>query len=277
MNQPLRTNPVYRLQPLCRLATMAACLLLASGCSVCQQARRTMLDEPAQYSSKKDREQTLTTYRMWAEAVWRQEQVACSPSSASTEYGLGFRDGFVDYVYAGGTGEPPPVPPRMFWNVAWRTPEGHAAANEWFAGYRHGARVARDGGYRRQAVVPSTLLSHAAPGLPPADVMYMAPPLIGPEDLGPPPEPTGAELEAPAPQDIIPEPTLPTPAESADELPAPAPAELDRRAAAFSSALRSAAHRGGVRFVTPASGDADAARHHRVSGADQSSTLDVRP
>src|SRR5688500_7470219 len=74
---------------------------------------------------------------------------------------MGFRDGFVDFVYLGGTGEPPPVPPRQFWNVMLRSPEGKVRANLWFDGYRHGAAVARDGGYRELGRVHSSLIGFA--------------------------------------------------------------------------------------------------------------------
>jgi hypothetical protein len=70
---------------------------------------------------------------------------------------MGFLDGFTDFVYAGGSGEPPPVPPRQFWNVEWRSPRGHEASQDWFSGYRHGARVARDGGFRQRAIVQSSV------------------------------------------------------------------------------------------------------------------------
>jgi len=233
-----------------RLLGVVAGVLLLGGCTVCRQTRRTMLEEPAQFSADKDRERTLATYRMWAESAWRRERGACSAFSASDEYSLGFRDGFVDYVYAGGTGEPPPVPPHKFWNVAWRTASGQAAAADWFAGYRHGAGVARDGGFRQQAVVLPSLGSITGHGLHP-DLM---PPdaIVGesmgtpPEDLGPPPPPEVEIGEPPsAPEGAAPSKrTLPAPQ--------PAPTENDeadqtasRSAVAFQSMLRSAASRGG--------------------------------
>jgi len=223
---------------------------------VCRQTRRTMLDEPAQFSADKDRERTLATYRMWAESAWRRERGACSAFPASDEYSLGFRDGFVDYVYAGGNGEPPPVPPRKFWNVAWRTASGQAAAADWFAGYRHGAGVARDGGFRKQAVVLSSLGSINGHGLhpdlmPPEAIVgeSMGPP---PEDLGPPPAP---EAEEPAPV----EPTLPTPQSAPEEADRAGPHReseppvrtASHSAVPFQSMLRSAAIRGGSPSTAP--------------------------
>jgi hypothetical protein len=49
------------------------------------------------------------------------------------------------------------VPPRRFWNAGFRTDEGKLRANQWFEGYRHGARVAREGGYRERATLHSSV------------------------------------------------------------------------------------------------------------------------
>jgi len=104
-----------------------------------------------------DRKRSIETYRWWADRAWR-EQCSSDPEGCeSRAYVAGFKEGFVDYVYGGGSGEPPPVPPRPFWNVEERNPRGHSAATDWFAGYRHGAQVAREEGYRKRALVPSSL------------------------------------------------------------------------------------------------------------------------
>jgi hypothetical protein len=135
------------------LALMIAC---QCGCTVYQSARRTLIEEPSQFSWRLDRGRSLKVYRQWADEAWAAESVVCPEIADADDYSLGFRDGFVDFVYAGGAGEPPPLPPRKFWNIGWRTPAGANAAEQWFAGYRHGAQVARDGGYRMSGVVNST-------------------------------------------------------------------------------------------------------------------------
>ena len=148
---------------------IATYCLLSAGCTVCQNAKRTVCDEPRAYSWKHDRRRSIEAYRQLADEVWLETTGTCPELSGAADYGAGFRDGFVDFVYAGGTGEPPPVPPRHFWNVMLRSPEGKAHADQWFAGYRHGARVARDGGYREFGTVDSSLVAMypAMPGLPP--------------------------------------------------------------------------------------------------------------
>jgi hypothetical protein len=134
-----------------------AALALAStacwpGCTVWQNARRTVITQPFQFSWKYDRGRSLKTYSLWAEQAWREYGANCG-QAPSGDFAAGFKDGFVDYVYAGGTGEPPPVPPREYWNVGNRTFPGQDRASQWFAGYRQGSAVARQGGYRQQATV----------------------------------------------------------------------------------------------------------------------------
>lgn len=184
------------------------------GCSVWQQARRTIWYEPIAYPWKFDRQRSLKAYRSWAEQAWQNESGACPGGPPSEHYELGFKDGFVDFVYAGGDGQPPPVPPRRFWNLKWRSPQGHSAADEWFAGYRHGAKSARAGGYRNLGVVYSSLRSTGHAAMP--EPLLLGPPQAVSEDLGPPSEmlpvpapPSPSELEAPVKEPAASDPATP--------------------------------------------------------------------
>jgi hypothetical protein len=183
---------------------MAIGLALAPGCTVCEQTRRTVCQEPKAFLAFRDRKVSVATYRGWAAMAWSDERKSCPTLPMSEEYALGFSDGFTSFVYAGGSGEPPPVPPRQLWNVERRSPPGHAAAQDWFAGYRHGARVAREGGFRDRAIVHSSLgwMGHETM------IPHGAEIELPPEDLGPPPPPE--------PEDEAAEPTLEAPAETPD-------------------------------------------------------------
>jgi hypothetical protein len=242
-------------------------LAALSGCSVCQHARRTVLFEPLDYGWKLDRARSLKTYRRWAVAAWRVETAACPEAAASPHYGQGFQDGFVDYIYAGGEGEPPPIPPRKFWNMAWRGPTGQAAANQWFAGFRRGAQAAHDGGYRQHATVESSYRT-AAHGE--WDGLPLGPPAAT-EDPGPPgeplptPEPTLPELPAPGaalPTDQPPAKPIPE-APRADEPAAPTrPADDAGGARLFRRAIDAAAG------AAPAADDAAAVQPLPLPPAD---------
>lgn len=143
------------------LAIAAAICVVPSGCTVCQSLQRTMRHEPATYPWKHDRKRSIEVYRRWAEQAWLEAAASCPDMLSDGDYSLGFHDGFVDFVYAGGTAEPPPVPPRQYWNAALRSPDGKQRADQWFAGYRHGAQVARDGGYRELGTIRTTLVPTA--------------------------------------------------------------------------------------------------------------------
>lgn len=137
---------------------IASALLLCcnAGClSVCNNAYRTLVKEPKQFSWRRDRCESRTLYASWAADAWS-EQRSSGVECRSADFVLGFQEGFVEYCYAGGTGEPPPVPPRPYWNSLNRVAPLRTGAYEWFDGYRLGARIAREGGYRDQAVVPAS-------------------------------------------------------------------------------------------------------------------------
>jgi hypothetical protein len=214
------------------VAVLALLLAASSGCSVWRQARRTLITEPLEYSSKLDRGRSLKAYRLWADAAWAEQCAADGELAEDADYALGFRDGFVDYVWAGGDGEPPALPPRKYWNTAWRNPPGNAAAAQWFAGYRYGADVARSGGYRERGIVPSSFrwlgdaeASFAAPSTAAAQEEEVAAPgeAVAPDDAPTTPAEQGA-LPSPPPEepyhdDIFAEPPMPADEPAAPELP----------------------------------------------------------
>ena len=162
------------------------------------------------YAAKESVEDHLerARYRRWAADAWPQAAADGPAAGYSEDYADGFRDGFVDYVDGGGTGEPPPLPPRRYQGLRYQSPEGYQAIEDWFAGYRHGAAVARQGPYREWITGPSSLrgptgtLSLEVPGasLPPAAPDGGAPAGM-PEQLPlpkkAPPAPAGAAASPP--------------------------------------------------------------------------------
>jgi hypothetical protein len=93
----------------------------------------------------------------WASQAWNAECQAHPGWTWSEDHACGFRDGFEEYLWHGGNGEPPPLPPVKYRAVQYQTPQGYQAIEEWFAGYRHGAAVAHQGGYRNLVTGPSSL------------------------------------------------------------------------------------------------------------------------
>jgi hypothetical protein len=146
------------------LGILGPCFI-SLGCYPVALATRTCVIEPIQYCKTADDIQERRRDYAFAEETWQMFAQAHPDHPASLDYESGFKDGFADYLYAGGTGEPPPVPPRQYWRVTYETPQGHQAIQDWFDGFRHGATVARDSGYREGVTIPSSLLSPNAPHL----------------------------------------------------------------------------------------------------------------
>ncbi len=132
-----------------------------AGCTVFQNASRTLVGEPGEFHWKRDQVRSRQLYLRWADEAWRSSgraEAACEVPA----YRAGYRAGFADFVFGGGNGEPPAVPPREFWNAEERNEAGQRLADLWFAGYRHGVATARAGGYRELVVVRSSLLTSGA-------------------------------------------------------------------------------------------------------------------
>lgn len=91
--------------------------------------------------------------RVQAEHYWS-EFCQNSDKSFPKAYHRGFVEGFVDYVEAGGNGEPPYLPPFRYRLTLFRTPDGVAAIEDWYAGFRHGAAIAKESGLREYSYVP---------------------------------------------------------------------------------------------------------------------------
>jgi len=142
-----------RLWPLCMF--VGACLMFCVGCQPWHLAHRTLHEEKWAYSHKHDDRRSLKVYQSWANEAWLYELDHHPDPVFSRTYEKAFRVGFIDFVYAGGTGEPPPVPPRNFWGIRFRNTAGDDLLADWYAGFRHGAQSARDLGYRDRAIIPS--------------------------------------------------------------------------------------------------------------------------
>jgi len=130
---------------------------ISFGCYPVALATRTVIIEPIQYCKTADDIQERRRDYALAEETWQVFAQAHPDHRASPDYESGFKDGFADYLYAGGSGEPPPVPPRQYWRITYEAPQGHQAIEDWFAGFRFGAAVARGSGCRELVTIPSSL------------------------------------------------------------------------------------------------------------------------
>ncbi len=169
---------------------------ISFGCYPVALATRTVIIEPIQYCKTADDIQERRRDYALADETWQVFAQAHPDHPVSPDYESGFKDGFADYLYAGGTGEPPPVPPRQYWRISYETPQGHQAIEDWYAGFRLGAAVARGSGYRELVTIPSSLRGPYPVDLypPPTHPESSALPLDknmlpSPREIAPPPRP----------------------------------------------------------------------------------------
>jgi hypothetical protein len=146
-------------------------------------------------------------HRALAEQAWGEAWMAGGEPTADGPYGEGFVDGFADYLDHGGWAGPPAAPPNRYRFGRALSPEGHAAAARYFAGFAAGARSAQVSGLRRFSLVPvQAPLAPAAEALGPGPAELPRPTVLPPAgERGPPPRIVpGPEapgpLELPTPQ-----------------------------------------------------------------------------
>jgi hypothetical protein len=138
--------------------------------------------------------------RHLAAAAWAQVRRS-APKTFSADYAEGFKDGYADYVIAGGNGEPPGVPPFRYRLTPYASPAGHQAIEDWYAGFRHGAAVARASGERENVVIPLSA--------PPINAVDLRAGDYGPPSPPPPPQ----QPPRPAVEELPPPRVLPGPGE----------------------------------------------------------------
>ncbi len=184
---------------------LLCCCGWLSGCSIVGTATHNVLTEIHQHQedhAEHRRNADLATQ------AWAEYQAGHAATALSDAFADGFQAGFADYLYAGGTGEPPALPPRHYWKVGYESAAGHQAMEDWFAGFRAGANVARDSGYRRWTVLPTSANC-------PAAETVTVPPALLPAPVSPPvlqePLPSPQPMLTPPPEVLAPkEPSQPT-------------------------------------------------------------------
>jgi len=168
---------------------------LCQGCGPIANSVHTMIIEPAEYSRRCDNSADKKRCYALANELWAQFQASTPDKMFSKSFRDGFQEGFADYLYAGGSGNPPPLPPRWYWKAGYGTPEGHQAIDDWFAGFRQGAGVAQSSGYRNLVTIPaSTALPRRTAAAAPSSTADRGKDdlLPAPRELQPlPPPPTG--------------------------------------------------------------------------------------
>ena len=133
---------------------LIALSLLGSGCALVEDGSRNIC-----YSicSTIETHKEKKRNREWAESAWVDVCGSLAPEQRTEDYAEGFKDGYTQYLFRGGDGEPPPVAPSHYRHLRYQTPGGYRAIEDWFAGYRHGTAEARESGARKWITGPSAL------------------------------------------------------------------------------------------------------------------------
>src|SRR5437879_1645333 len=108
------------------ISVLAAC----QGCAPLANSVRTVMIEPVEYCRRLDNKADKKRSYALAKESWQEFQASHADTGFSGDFGRGFQEGFADYLYAGGYGNPPPVPPRSYWRAGYGTPEGHRAIDD---------------------------------------------------------------------------------------------------------------------------------------------------
>ena len=125
----------FRLALLLAVSTL---LLASTGCSLTRGVR--------EYISYNDGVNDFVLgwrNSVWARQAWQDRAPHFGDQPQLGAFGAGFRAGYTD-VATGGTGCPPPLPPRKYWSWKYQTPEGQAKVAAWFSGYPYGAQAAEE-------------------------------------------------------------------------------------------------------------------------------------
>jgi hypothetical protein len=143
----MKTGLVFLMTGLGMLG-ISGCNVLTTGVHVLTYSTEECFEECAEQHRN----------RKWAEDAMRMQD----PNETwSCDYAAGFKAGFAEFLWRGGNGEPPPLPPLKYRALSYQTAAGYHAIEEWFDGYREGAKAAYEGGYRDLVTGPSALKNTA--------------------------------------------------------------------------------------------------------------------
>ena len=130
--------------------------ILSSGCALIEDTNRNLF---VALSTPIETHREMARNRSWADAAWQKERCTQGFVERSDDYAQGFKEGYAEYLFRGGDGEPPLVAPLRYRHIRYQNANGYLAIENWFAGYRHGAAIARDTGARSWVTGPSGLQS----------------------------------------------------------------------------------------------------------------------
>jgi hypothetical protein len=143
---------------MCYTPVLLAACLCGPGCSFVGIIKQNLYLEPKRLFEDRI---LIKRHERLAQLAW-EEMIGQYGCQFSEDYHTGFIDGFVDFLTFGSVApegygnEPmvPAVPPPHYRRVKALSPENLRAADDWFAGFRHGSSTAQATGLRKLVEVP---------------------------------------------------------------------------------------------------------------------------
>jgi hypothetical protein len=130
---------------------MTGLCLFAAGCRLAGDITDNLVFTTCLAS---DECQAKIYYHHLAGVAWADFRAADPGHAYSADFANGFKEGFADYLDAGDDGGQRQLPPLKYWKIRYQNPEGRSAIDGWFAGFRTGAAVAKNSGYRDFVILP---------------------------------------------------------------------------------------------------------------------------
>jgi hypothetical protein len=181
---------------------------LGTGCNLAQTATHNAFLGPCEWLRERcdDHRDRYLARLAWSKAC-------CNFPDGNVPgpaYEEGFLAGYADYLKYGGTGEPPPLPPKKYRREKYYCPSGHDAVECWFAGFRHGTHEARASGRRNCTTLPAAIDHDPCDGNPYRSVVTVLPTTSPP---APRPTTLPPQIRAQSTMDAAPrfDPSLPLP------------------------------------------------------------------
>src|SRR3974390_3207027 len=108
-----------------RHALALALIGLSTACSGCALVQDSCHNVMVGIKTPIEEHHERARNRQWAEAAWQQVNTTCSGAGVSEDYARGFKEGFAEYLFRGGNGEPPLVAPARYRDARYQTQQGY--------------------------------------------------------------------------------------------------------------------------------------------------------
>jgi hypothetical protein len=130
---------------------LVAVVPVLSGCNLIKLAAFNAENEPHLYEDQKHLKKRAYDF---AQQAWLDHLSRLKTDCPPQAFEGGYIDGFADYLYKGGNGAPPTVPPNYLRRYQYLSPDGHSEIEQYYSGFAAGAADAKASGQRVYFTIP---------------------------------------------------------------------------------------------------------------------------